>query len=131
MSLQETILSIKREFTGVEKYRLFLLHLDNVENELRELQKLYNVALKTLNENSKLLRELNRTIETRNGEIALLKESLDEYQSHPENNPIRFVKIKTHNRMIEKSRLFESRFWDVCRENKELKEKLERYEKNS
>lgn len=115
MSLENTLLAIKREYSKDEKFKLFLKHLDNVENELRiERKKNTNFLKKT--------KELEALIESLQEEIKFLQETLDEYKGTGDQK--KFVNMKAHNKIIKKKEEFEKLFWDLYHEHKKLKEEL-------
>lgn len=121
MSFNENILlSIKREYSGDEKFRYLLRHLDNVENEVRNKDKKITELLKAKLERDVIFEKLQKQIED-------LKFTLSEYTA--EKGDPKFVSIKSHDKLIKKAKDWENKFFERHWEIKDLKEKLESYER--
>lgn len=106
MSYDETILlKIRREFSGNEKYRLFLKHLDNVELELKKERERATTLIK---ENSGLKAKLVEA-----------EAVLDEYTTKGVGKTC--VRMKTFNKLQRTKEMYEKRFWEVWNELQELK----------
>lgn len=109
MSLEQTLLAIKREYSKDEKFKLFVRHLDNVENELR-LERQKATDLMKINVKQQEL-------------IDKLKDELDLFKV-VKGTP-GFVKAKKHEEMVQKKVEFEKLYFALYWEHKELKEKIE------
>lgn len=118
MSFEETIiLSLRREYQKDEKFRFLLKHLDNVENELRDERKKHTEVIKKCV-------ELQAEVEPLKEKIKELEKMIETYQKDPDNFPIRFIKVKTYEKMRKKKEQVEKRMYELVWELKELKEKL-------
>lgn len=108
---ENTLLKLRREFSGKEKYRLFLQQLDRLENELREERKQHTELIKSYTLSSSQIQELQK-------QIVLLQEQLDEYDR--DNVGKTCVSMKTHNRILKRSKKWEDLYIQVYHKLKNL-----------
>lgn len=113
MSFEENILlSIRREFSKNEKYRLFLKHLDNVETKLREERKRHTELMQS---NAALKKEFKAVKE----QIKTLELELGEYKATEADK--KFVRMKSYKKLDQTKTMWETRFWEIHRQLQELK----------
>lgn len=99
MSFEESILlSLKREFSGSEKYRFFLRQLDAVEIELAQERK----------KNLELLRATSKLID----EIEQLKSKIGEYIGS--NGKEKFVPMKDYKKQCKKVKKWMDLYTNLC-----------------
>jgi predicted nucleic acid-binding Zn-ribbon protein len=120
MSFDDNILlKLRREFSGNEKYRLFLQQLDRLENELREENKL---ILKLRQENQELA-EKNNEYKRLNGELRKQNEQmtceLKEWNATEAGK--KFVSIKAYNKLQGSAAEWIQRYWELHGELQKLK----------
>jgi len=108
MSLDNTLLAIRREFSKDEKYKIFLRHLDNIEIELQKERK----------QNTELLKQ-NQSLKSL---VEELECELSEYSNN--NAKKNFVRLKTHERLQKDRTAWKERFWEQNTELNELKNTL-------
>lgn len=113
MSFDENILlKIRREFSGKEKYRLFLQQLDRLESENRAWSKKYTDLLKVHTTTKQTLSELHPRLETAEAELS-------EYKATESSK--KFVRMAAWKKMEQLKIMWETRFWELHRELQELK----------
>lgn len=96
MSFDDTILlKLRREFSGQEKYRLFLHQLNRLEDELKQERKL----------NTELMKQL--------GTVKELQAQLDEYNAQKIGKTC--VKMKTYEKCLTQKKEWEDRYWELHR----------------
>lgn len=112
MSLDSLILSIRREFSRDEKYRLFLKHLDDIENNLREERKRTTDLLR---ENTELNKENKRMKE-------LLKTQTAELSEYKATQPDKkFIRMSCYKKLEGEKADWVRRFWELHNELQQLK----------
>jgi hypothetical protein len=115
MSFDDNILlKIRREFSGKEKYRLFLQQLDRLETELKRERELNTDLLKKnleLKEQKKLIHELQV-------ENNRLKAELGEYTATEMGK--KFVRIKAYEKLQKSHQMWETRFWELHKKLNEI-----------
>lgn len=116
MSFEENIiLKIRREFSGNEKYRLFLKHLDDVEDQLRKERQKYTDLLKTHQETKEKLKELRKQFDPINAELS-------EYKATEVDK--KFVRMAAYKRLDQTKTMWETRFWEIHKELQKFKEQV-------
>lgn len=106
MSFDDNILlKLRREFSGQEKYRLFLQQLDRLETQLKNERKL----------NTELMKQL--------GTVKELQDQLDEYNL--KNIGKTCVKMKTYEKLLRQKKEWEDRFWELHKQLEELKQSIQ------
>lgn len=114
MSFEENILlKIRREFSGNEKYRLFLKHLDMLESELKRERELNTQLMKDIPE----LKRVNNELKQAND---VLKAELGEYTNTDPDNK-KYVRVKAYNKLQKSHQMWETRFWEQNAELQKLK----------
>ena len=117
MSFNENILlKIRRQFSGQEKYRLFLQQLDRLESENREWSKKYTDLLKKHTETVQKLQDLKQLRPQLEKVIA----ELSEYKATDTDK--KFVRKKALMLMENEKIAWEMRYWELHRELQKLKE---------
>lgn len=120
MSFDDNILlKLRREFSGNEKYRLFLQQLDRLETELRAESSLVLKLRKESEELSlknKELRVKNHDLEVSNGR---LKTELGEYTATQVTK--QFVSVKAYNKLQKSHNEWEARYWSIHKELQSLR----------
>lgn len=120
MSLDNTILKIRREYSGNEKYRLFLKHLDNVESELKQERLRLTDRLKELEGCKQKNAELKKDNATLRYQVEQLTAELGEYKATEQDK--KFVRMKAYKRLDQSKTMWETRFWELHRQFEELKQ---------
>lgn len=115
MSLEQTILKIRREYSGQEKYRLFLKHLDNIESELREERK---KATKLIADNTTMKKEKGALVD----ELNQLRAELSEYKATQPDK--KFVRMSCYKKLEGSKAEWEKLFWELHKELQQLKQQL-------
>ena len=101
MSYDDNILlKLRHEFTGQEKYRLFLHQLNRLEDELKKERKL----------NTELMKQLTT--------VKDLQAQLDEYNSQQIGKTC--VRMKTHEKAVRQKKEWEDRYWELHAKLKEI-----------
>lgn len=111
MSLDETLLAIKREYSKDEKFKLFLQHLDKVELILSQER---TKVLKLLREKQ----ELEKQIES-------LTEEVGEYKG---GDPKKYITVKAFVKQQKKTNLWEKSFWELHKKYESLKQTFDKTE---
>lgn len=100
MSFDDNILlKLRRQYSGKEKYRLFLQQLNRLEQELMDERK----------KNIELLKQQQAA------ENTITVEQLAELEAYRNKatNKNKFVSMKAFNRAVERSAMWEKRFWEL------------------
>jgi uncharacterized protein YhaN len=133
MSLEETLLSIRREFSKNEKYRLFLQHLDQVEislaqernknlDLLKEKEKLKNEILVLTKDKVKINEEediLKRQIENLKKQIKALNTKIQALEHDDEGNA-KYVKKDLFEKQVAQTRIYHDLYWKLKKEQDQL-----------
>ncbi len=109
------LLSIRREFSGQEKYKLFLQQLDRIETELRNNRKAYTDLLKVHVPMKQELKDLRKKFE----DVQL---ELGEYKATDTDK--KFIRKTAYRRLEMDKLMWETRFWELHRELQKLKEQV-------
>jgi cellulose biosynthesis protein BcsQ len=113
MSFEENIiLKIRRQFSGNEKYRLFLKHLDDVESQLRQERKRHTELIAVHAQMKTEFKEMKKQFEAVRIELA-------EYKATDTDK--KFVRKTAYNRLEMDKLMWETRFWEIHRELESLK----------
>lgn len=89
------LLRLRREFSGQEKYRLFLHQLNRLEDELKQERKL----------NTELMKQI--------ATVKDLQLRLDEYDAQKIGKTC--VKMKTYEKCLHQKKEWEDRYWELHR----------------
>lgn len=109
---KEILLSLKRQFTGQEKYRLFLKYLDDTETALRNERQKHTELMQN---NAALKKEFKALQE----KVKKLELTIAEYTTGGEEK--KFVRMSTYRKLDRSKSMFEQRFWEVHKELQQLK----------
>lgn len=109
---KEILLSIKRQFTGQEKYRLFLKYLDDTETALRNERQKHTELMQS---NAVLKKEFKALQE----KIKKLEVELAEYTTGGDDK--KFVRMSGYKKLDRAKTMWEQRFWEVHTELQQLK----------
>lgn len=112
---ENILLKIRRQFSGKEKYRLFLQQLDRLETENREWGKKYTNLLKVHTETLEKLKELKQL----RPRLEQVEAELGEYKATDTDK--KFVRKKAYTLMENEKIAWEMRYWELHR-------KLQQYE---
>lgn len=121
MSFEDNILlSIRREFSKNEKYRLFLKHLDTVEESLRKERQAHTDLIKKNAELKKEHKALKQKLQDMQAELS-------EYKATEQSK--KFVRMAAYKKLDSTKTMWETRFWEIHRELQEYKKSSqEKYE---
>ena len=119
MSFEDNILlKLRRQFSGKEKYRLFLQQLDRLQTELRVENKR---VLELLKENLDL-KDANKLLKMRNGQLQQENEKiaaeLREWNATEAGK--KFVSMKAYNKLQGATAEWMQRYWDLYKQLQEL-----------
>lgn len=106
MSLESTILAIRREYSHDEKFKLWLQHVNKVEDELR-IERRKNTEL------IKRVAELENNPETQRlrAEIKKITAELEDAEQSLAGKG--WVRKKTHDRLMKKKVQYEKLYWEL------------------
>lgn len=114
MSYDDNILlKLRREFSGQEKYRLFLQQLNRLESELKRERELNTQLIKDRQE----LKKLNNELKQANN---VLKAEIGEYTATDTDK--KYVRVKAYNKLQKSHQMWETRFWEQNAELQQLKQ---------
>lgn len=108
----DILLRLRREFSGQEKYRLFLQQLTRIEEELMKHRKLYNELIRANAD----LKTKNKQLSKENEELAA---ELGEYKATEADK--KYVRMKAYRKLDRAKTMWETRFWELHRELQKLK----------
>lgn len=120
MSFDDSILlHLRREFSGNEKYRLFLQQIDRLETALRAENKLVlklRKEIQELQESNKKYKKVNGDLRQENDKFRI---DLGEYTATETSK--KYVNMKAYNNLATQKAMWETRFWELHRELQTLK----------
>lgn len=116
----DTLLRLRRQFSGQEKYKLFLQQLNRLEAELKLERELNTKLMKENLEFKDQCQEIKRRNNELNQTNGRLKTEIGEYAATEMGK--KFVTIKAYNKLQKSHQEWERRFWELHIELQKLKQ---------